>query len=167
MKKAQVNKAFSIQRSIYLCFLLFFTTSSIAQTDTSQKSYITQFESLSDSIITNPKPILIKIYTNWCAICKIQDKKIEKDTAIQKLLSEKVYYLTLNAESKETIVFNDKSYSYKPNGAKSGHHELATILTNNSSAYPHWVLLSPNYKILGSYSGLLKEEELKELLSNL
>lgn len=166
MKKAQVNKAFSIQRNVCLCFLLF-SIVSIAQTDTSQKSYTTSFEALSDSISLNPKPILIKIYADWCAVCKIQDKKIEKDTAIQKLLSEKVYYLTLNAEVEETIVFNGKSYGYKPNGTKNGHHELATMLTNIDSAYPYWILLSPDYKILGDYSGLLKEEQLKELLSNL
>ncbi|GGB70882.1 hypothetical protein GCM10007424_08600 [Flavobacterium suaedae] len=146
---------------------MLFPVIGIAQTDKTQKSYTTSFESLSDSINLNPKPILIKIYADWCAVCKIQDKKIEKDTAIQKLLSEKVYYLTLNAESKETIVFNSKSYSYKPNGTKSGHHELATLLTYGSSEYPYWVLLSPDYKEMGSYSGLLNEEQLKKVLSSI
>ncbi len=131
-----------------------------------QEKYVVTFEELPEKMAASPKPILIKIYTDWCAVCKIQDKKIEKDTALQELLKNNCYLLELNAETTETIVFNNKKYSYIPQGASNGYHELSTYLTENTSAYPYWVLLSPEYEILGTYSGLLKNNQLKELLKN-
>lgn len=146
-------------RRIYcLLFLLTFVTTY------GQEQYAVNFEKLPEKIALSPKPILIKIYADWCAVCKIQDKKIEKDAALQKLLKNSCYYLELNAETTETIVFNNKKYKYIPQGANSGYHELSAYLTEGKSAYPYWVLLSSDYEILGAYSGLIENDQLKELL---
>ena len=129
-----------------------------------QKQYAVNFETLSEKTALHPRPILIKIYTDWCAVCKIQDKKIEKDKVLQELLKNSCYYLELNAETTETIVFNNKKYKYIPQGANSGYHELSAYLTESKSAYPCWILLSPKHEVLGIYNGLLKNSQLKELL---
>ena len=141
--------------------LLFLLTLAITY---GQKRYVVNFEKLPEKIALSPKPILIKVYTEWCAICKIQDKKIEKDTALQELLKNSCYYLELNAETTETILFNGKEYNYIPQGANSGYHELSAYLTEGKLSYPCWVVLSSKYEILGIYNGLLKNSQLKELL---
>lgn len=122
------------------------------------------FEELQDKITQNQKPILIKIEAPWCSICKIQNKQIEKDTELKKILSEKYYYLKLDAETKQDIVFNNKTYSFIPQGLSSGTHSLASELNNNSQAYPAWILLSPDYKIISRYNVLIKSQQLKKLL---
>ncbi|WP_306349558.1 thioredoxin family protein [Flavobacterium sp. '19STA2R22 D10 B1'] len=124
------------------------------------------FEQLKDSMHLHPKPIMIKIYTDWCAICKIQNKQFNKDKEIMSKLSTKYYFVELNAEAKKTILFNQKTYKYIPNGLSSGLHELAFYLGNNNGqlAYPTWVMLSSNYEIIGQYNGLLKAEDIKKVL---
>lgn len=122
------------------------------------------FEELQDKIIRSQKPILIKIEAPWCSVCKIQNKQIEKDRELKKILSEKYYYLELDAETKQDIIFNNKTYSFVPQGLSSGTHELASELNDNSQAYPAWILLTSDYKIISRYNGLIKAGKLKKLL---
>ncbi|KAF2519897.1 thioredoxin family protein [Flavobacterium salilacus subsp. salilacus] len=129
-----------------------------------QEQYTVTFEGLPEKAAAKPKPILIKVYTDWCAVCKIQDKKIENDKELQDLLSDKIYYLTFNAETTKNILFNDKEYNYIPQGAGNGYHELSVYLTEGKQSYPCWVLFSSKYEVLGVYNGLLKNSQLKELL---
>jgi len=131
----------------------------------SQSPAIT-FEALPQKLAAAPRPILVKVYTTWCAVCKIQDKKIEKDEAFKKLLSEKCYFLELDAESRKRIFFNNREYQFLGNGT-GGMHSLAAAMANPKDGYPMWVLLDVNYKFIGKHNGLLEAEQLKELLSKL
>jgi len=128
----------------------------------SQSPSIT-FEALPQKLAEEPRPILLKVYTNWCAVCKIQDKKIEKYEALQKLLSEKCYFLELDAESRKTIFFNNTEYRFLGSGT-GGMQSLAAAMVNPGDGYPTWVLLDGNYKFIGKYSGLIEAEELREWL---
>lgn len=128
----------------------------------SQSPSIT-FEALPQKLAEEPRPILIKVYTTWCAVCKIQDKKIEKDEALKKLLSEKCYFLELDAESRKTISFNNTEYRFLGSGT-GGMQSLAAALANPNDGYPTWVLLDANYTFIGKYNGLVETEQLRELL---
>ncbi len=140
-----------------LWLILFLFTTSVLL---SQEKNTVSFEELPSKMQAEPRPILIKVHTKWCSICKIQDKRIEKSPELKKALSEKVYYLQLDAETKETIVFNNKVYKFIPHGTTGGLHELAAHLCGTGNAYPCWVILSPGYKKLSQYSGLLTSREL-------
>lgn len=128
----------------------------------SQSPSIT-FEALPQKLASEPRPILIKIYTSWCAVCKIQDKKMEKDAELQKLLKEKCYFLELDAESRKTIFFNNTEYRFLGNGT-GGMQSLAAAMANPKDGYPTWVVLDANYNFIGKYNGLVEAEQLRELL---
>lgn len=128
----------------------------------SQSPSIT-FEVLPQKLAEEPRPILIKVYTTWCAVCKIQDKKIEKDEALKKLLSEKCYFLELDAESRKTIFFNNTEYRFLGSGT-GGMQSLASALANPNDGYPTWVLLDANYEFIGKHNGLVETEQLRKLL---
>ena len=128
----------------------------------SQSPAIT-FEELPQKLAEEPRPILVKVYTTWCAVCKIQDKKIEKDEALKKLLSEKCYFLELDAGSRKTIFFNNTEYRFLGNGT-GGMQSLAAAMANPKDGYPTWVLLDANYKFIDKYNGLVETEQLRELL---
>ncbi|MEL1243641.1 thioredoxin family protein [Flavobacterium sp. DGU11] len=130
----------------------------------SQKSYTVTFESLPQKLADEPRPILIKVYTTWCSVCKIQDKKIENNKELQQLLADNCYFLELDAESKKTIFFNNREYQFLGNGT-GGMQSLAAAMANPKDGYPTWVLLDSNYTFIGNYNGLLEAEQLKELLS--
>jgi thioredoxin-related protein len=123
------------------------------------------FARLQDSMTAHPKPIVIKIYTDWCSYCKMQDRQIKRSPQLQQLLSEKYYYVTLNAESRQPIVFNDTTYSFMPYGT-AGIHALAAKLMQHHTAYPAWVVLDTSYRMKALYTGMLKDKSLLDALRN-
>ncbi|MCO6148204.1 thioredoxin family protein [Flavobacterium sp. NRK1] len=129
----------------------------------SQKNYTVTFTELTLKMAQEPRPIIIKIYTDWCAICKLQNKQIEKDSNLMQLLVNNYYYIAFNAESHEAIVFNGKVYHFIPQGT-GGINALAAELSKAKSSYPYWVFLDSDYKILFQYNGLLKSKHLNTLL---
>lgn len=123
------------------------------------------FAHLQDSMAVHPKPIVVKIYTDWCSYCKMQDMQIKRSPALQQLLSDKYYYVTLNAESRQPIVFNDTTYSFIPYGTQ-GMHALAAKLLQHHAAYPAWVVLDTSYQLKAFHTGMLKDKLLLDLLRN-
>lgn len=120
------------------------------------------FAELPKKMAYAPRPIVIKIYTDWCSICKLQDRQISKNKEVKKLLDEKYYYLELNAETRKTLLFNGRAYTFIPNGT-GGINSLAAELCQSQN-YPCWVFLSPDYKAISTYNGLLKPAQLLEIL---
>ncbi|MCY7309237.1 MAG: thioredoxin family protein [Chitinophagaceae bacterium] len=48
-------------------------------------------DQLRDSMTIHPKPILLRITTDWCVYCKLQDAQLAKDDSIKKLLRSYFY----------------------------------------------------------------------------
>lgn len=121
------------------------------------------FDELPQKMTEEPRPIVIKIYTDWCSICKLQDRQLSKSDEVKKLLTEKYYYLELNAETRKTLPFGDRVYKFIPNGT-GGINALAAELCTSQS-YPCWVFLSEDYKVVSTYNGVLKPQQLIQILS--
>ncbi|SDF04147.1 thioredoxin family protein [Chitinophaga filiformis] len=145
-------------RKFFICIIYILLTAPLL----AQQGPVT-FTYLQDSMAVHPKPIVIKIYTDWCSYCKMQDRQIERSPAVQQLLSEKYYYVALNAESRQPIVFNDTTYSFIPYGTQ-GVHALAAKLMQHHAAYPAWVVLDTSYRTKALYTGMLKDKLLLEFL---
>lgn len=125
-------------------------------------------ETLADSMSVRSKPMLILISTDWCKFCLIQKAQLKKNKDF-KSASNKFYYAELNAESRDSITFNDKIYRYKSTGGSTGIHELAIELGNQKGgvSYPTWVLLDQQYQILLRHSGMLNTRELRLILNTI
>lgn len=121
------------------------------------------FDELPQKMAVEPRPIVIKIYTEWCSICKLQERQLSKSDEIKKLLTEKYYYLELNAETRKTLPFGGRAYKFIANGT-GGINVLAAELCTSQS-YPCWVFLSQDYKAVSTFNGLLKREQLIQILS--
>ncbi len=120
---------------------------------------------LTDSMRAHPKAALVLISTDWCAYCRIQQVQLKKRNEWLDA-SPSIYFSVLDAETKETIVFNDMSYRFVPNGVSTGSHELAFSLGNidNRLVFPTWVLLNENLEIIFKFPGVIKASELSKLL---
>ncbi|MCR5861544.1 hypothetical protein LRS05_05040 [Flavobacterium sp. J372] len=147
-----------MKKIAFILLFLVFTLSSHAQ-------HVTKFEELQLKMIAEPRPVVVKIYTQWCSVCKLQDKKIQKDERLKNIFNGSVYYLELDAESRKTITFGNKVYQFIPNGT-GGVNKLAAELCLSQS-YPCWVFLAPDYSVIQTYSGLLKPEQLAHIISKL
>ncbi len=52
------------------------------------------------------------VYTNWCGWCKVMDRKTYRINKLASYVNEHYYAVKFNAESKDSLVFNNKKYGY-------------------------------------------------------
>ena len=81
----------------------------------------------------NPKPILLDVYTDWCGWCKEMDRKTYRNEKVANYINEHYYAVKLNAESPDSMFFNNIGYGYK---AKNKTNELAEYLLSGQMEFP-------------------------------
>ncbi|MFK7935449.1 MAG: thioredoxin family protein [Saprospiraceae bacterium] len=101
---------------------------------------------------TNPKKLMIDVYTDWCGWCKVMDQKTFTDPSVIQHLNESYYAVKFNAEQKDPITFQGKTYSYL-NGGKRGIHEFAYALLDRKASYPSFVVLNDELQRVGVIKG--------------
>jgi thioredoxin-related protein len=65
-------------------------------------------EGLSEAKKTGKK-VLVDVYTDWCGWCKKMDKDVYADNKVADYLSKNYVAIKLNAESKNTLTYHDKT----------------------------------------------------------
>lgn len=110
------------------------------------------------------KKIFIDVYTDWCGWCKVMDKNTFTHPIIVRYINEKYYAVKLNAEMKDTIIFNNTTFvNPNPKVARSTH-QLAASLLNNRLSYPTTVYLDENFNMLTQVPGYLKPVDIEPIL---
>ena len=112
----------------------------------------------------NPKKFFIDVYTDWCGWCKKMDANTFTHPVIAKMLKENFHAVKMDAEMKETLVFNGDTMKYLGNVGRRGTHELALRLMNGRAAYPTVVYLDENLGMIKPDPGYKNAEKLEPLL---
>lgn len=115
------------------------------------------------------KPTIIHIYTDWCAVCKIESFQLNKDKELVEMINKNFYLINLEAEkTKEKIIFQGKEFNYLSNG-NSGIHELALALSKNKNqpVYPLWILLNEDQELVYYHEGQFKSNDLKQKIDEI
>ncbi|WP_103864994.1 thioredoxin fold domain-containing protein [Aquimarina sp. I32.4] len=130
---------------------------------------INSFESLEDAMKIDPKPVVIFIHTDWCIYCKNMESTTFKNNEIIQKLNTAFYFITLNAENRETINFLDNDFRFNSNGHKTGIHQLAKELAviNNKIAYPTLTILNKEYEIIFQKQSFLSANQLLKILEKI
>lgn len=151
----------TIQNIFFLLPALFFGLGSFAQ---NSEPVVWSLPDVEEAMQKDPRLIVIQLTTDWCVYCKMQDRQLSKDVAINQILEEKTYYVNLNGESKDTLKFNEKVYG--PSLYKNGLHDftLAVSGKNEQPSFPMWVIFNANHELIYRQSGLVKPKELTEVL---
>jgi thioredoxin-related protein len=146
-----------------LCFALLLLT--VGYVAAQEKNNIIPIAALADSIKAQAKPVLILLTTDWCKYCKIQKVQLEKNHDFQAARNN-FYFVEFNAETQDSILFNEKVYHYKSSGLSTGIHELAVELGNQKQgiSYPLWIILDKDYQILLRRNGLLSGQQIQEIV---
>jgi thioredoxin-related protein len=104
---------------------------------------------------TDPKPIFIDVYTDWCGWCKKMDAATFSEAKVAEMLQNDFYPVKFNAEQQESINFNNHEFKFIANGRK-GYNELAVALLDGKLSYPSVVFLNEKMEritILAGYRG--------------
>lgn len=110
-----------------------------------------------------PKKIMIDVYTDWCGYCKVMDKNTFGNKVVADYMNRQYYPVKFNAEQREEIVFNEKTYKFVAQGSR-GFHELAAALLNNQMSYPSIVFLDEQVRIIHVQKGYVKPQPFDEII---
>ena len=122
------------------------------------------FEEVNELVKTEPRPVLVDVYTDWCGWCKKMDKATYEHPDIVKYLNDNYYAVKFNAEQKETMTMGDKIYKFIDNGRR-GYHEMAVILTKGRLSYPTIVYLDKDLRHLDVVPGFVNAEQFEIYLA--
>ena len=114
-------------------------------------------------IKTNPRPIFIDAYTDWCGWCKKMDKDTFTNEVIADILNNKYYAVKFNAETNEKVTFQGKEFI---NDGKAGKaHQLAVALLQGQLAYPTVVFLNEKAQLLSPVPGYQEPKEMEVIMN--
>lgn len=147
----------------HLLFIPFFLTCLSAFSQEKQENDFSLKE-VGKAMNQDDKLIVIQLSTDWCVYCKMQGRQLSKDKEISELLQEKTHYINMDAESKDTLIF-DKTV-YNPSPYKNGLHEftLAVSGKNEQPSFPMWVIFNKDHEIVYRESGLINAKDLTQVL---
>ncbi len=127
------------------------------------------FQEAEQLVIENPKPIVVFTHTSWCNYCKMMENSTFKNSELISQLNENFYFVSLNAETKEPITFNNHTFQFKPTGTNTGIHELATALAtiDKQVVYPTLTVLDTNNTILFQQHSYITAKALMRILERM
>ena len=111
----------------------------------------------------NPKKLMVDVYTDWCGWCKRMDRETFQNPKVAAYLMEHYYPIKLDAEQRETIVFDGVEFEWRDAG-RNGIHMLAYSLLDGQMSYPTIVFLNERTERIMISKGYKKTDRmLKEL----
>lgn len=127
------------------------------------------FQEAEQLAIKNPKPIVVFIHTAWCTYCKMMENSTFKNKEVIETVNENYYFAPFDAESTESITFNNHTFNFQPTGTKTGIHELATALAtiNGQVVYPTLTILDSEKSIIFQQHSLIRAVDLLSILQKL
>jgi thioredoxin-related protein len=113
-----------------------------------------------------PRKIVIDVYTTWCKWCKVMDTATFHNPIVADYLNKKFYPVKFNAEQKEDVVFQGKTYKFVPDGGR-GYNELAAALLNGNMGYPSIVFLDEKGQMIQPMQGYIKAKQFDQIIKYL
>ena len=138
----------------------------VAWNASSQKiNWMTMNEAL-EAQKTEPRKIIMDVYTTWCGPCKLMDKNTFGNKDVANFINENYYPVKFNAEGTEEVTYQDFTYT-NPNyqegrKGRNAQHLFAHALRIN--AYPNLVFFADNGDLIQALPGYKTPQQLEIFL---
>jgi thioredoxin-related protein len=134
---AYQNFYFHAMKAIFLSlFIALLSVSSFAQ---DKIQWMTWNEAVEKNAVEQ-KVIFVDVYTDWCGWCKKMDATTFKNEKVVDYMNEHYYAVKFNAETHDTIRFNNQEFINESN-TKKGPHQLAVALLDGRMSYPSYAFI--------------------------
>lgn len=104
---------------------------------------------------SQPKKIIMDVYTPWCGPCKLMDRNTFGNKDVVKFITKNYYAVKFNAEGTEEIDYQDFTYT-NPNYQEGRKGRNATHFFADAlkiSGYPSLVFFKSNGELIQSVVG--------------
>lgn len=89
---------------------------------------------------TEPRKVIVDIYTDWCFWCKKMDEATFQHPEIVNYINDNFYAVKLDAQMQESVFFKENEYYFDTKDL-GGFHEMAFYLTRGRLSFPSVVFL--------------------------
>ncbi len=142
-----------------------FSLASKAQEPKKESIEWMSFEEAVNANKVESKKFLIDVYTDWCGWCKRMDRTTFRDPEVVAVVNKYYHAVKLNAERKDTVILDDRTFvNEKPKG-KRHPHQLAISLMQGKMTYPTVVYLDENGNMLQPIPGFQSTESILPILN--
>lgn len=146
-----------------ISFYLLGTGVLVAQEAQEQIQWLTWEEAI-EKVETEPRKIMMEVYTEWCVWCKRMDEKTFKNESIIKYINENYYAVKFDAEQKDEIEFNGKTYKFVKSG-RNGYHELAAELLKGRLTFPTLVFMEEDTQVIQALAGYKSPMQFMQMIT--
>ncbi|MFN6944598.1 MAG: thioredoxin family protein [Cytophagaceae bacterium] len=112
---------------------------------------------------SNPKPILIDVATDWCGWCKKMMASTYSDPQVANYINQNFYPVYFNAETRDTIRYQGKTYVNKETGNR-GTHELTYKFLPERRSYPSTLFMTGDFQNSALVPGYLDAQTIAPIL---
>ncbi len=112
---------------------------------------------------SEPKKLMVDVFTQWCGWCKKMDKTTFAEPNISVYINLNYYPVKFDAETKTDINFNNKVFKYVRSGT-SGYHKLASEITFGKLSYPTIVFLDEKLNVIQPIPGYKDPRSLDKIM---
>ena len=155
----------------YLIIILFCNSQLFAQQPDKEGSLVKwiSLQEAMEKVLTQPKPMLIDFYTDWCGWCKTMMKTTYANQDLANYINTYFYPVKFNGEGKDTVEYLGVKYFPTSNKPRTTH-PLAAKLLNNNLMYPTTLFLNgynedkKEFKLNMVAAGYLEKSKIEPIL---
>lgn len=133
-----------------------------AKREPTEIEWMTSFDELQAKMAKAPRKVLMDVYTQWCGWCKRMDAATYTNPSLIKYVNNNFYAFKLDAERRDTIHFNGKTYYYEPNYKCN---TIAVDLLGGKLSYPTSVFMLENFQNATPVPGYMTVPQIEYVLS--